>query len=81
MADGPHSLQTRAYDTAGRVGTSAPVSVTVAVANAAGGGQAPSTSVVAPLNGAVVAGTVPVWASAFDNVGVTRVEILIDGEG
>ena len=42
--------------------------------------QAPSTSLVDPLSGATVSGTVPVWASGSDNVAVTNVEILIDGK-
>ena len=81
VADGSHTLQTRAYDAAGNVGLSAVVTVTVA--NGGGGsgdGQAPSTSLGAPVSGATVSGTVPVWASASDNVGVTNVEILIDGK-
>jgi beta-lactamase superfamily II metal-dependent hydrolase len=40
---------------------------------------APVTSVTSPANGASVSGTVPVTASATDNVGVTRVEFYLDG--
>ena len=39
----------------------------------------PSTSVTAPANGATVNGTVSVTATASDNVGVTKMEIYIDG--
>ena len=39
---------------------------------------APTTSITAPSNGATVANTVTVSASASDNVGVTKVEIYID---
>jgi hypothetical protein len=39
----------------------------------------PSTSVTAPANGATVSGTVSVTATASDNVGVTKMEIYIDG--
>lgn len=39
----------------------------------------PTTSVTAPANGATVSGTVAVTATASDNVGVTQMQILIDG--
>jgi hypothetical protein len=39
----------------------------------------PSTSVTAPANGATVSGTVTISGTASDNVGVTKMEIYIDG--
>ncbi len=39
----------------------------------------PTTSVSAPANGATVSGTVTVNATASDNVGVTQMQLLIDG--
>ena len=39
----------------------------------------PTTSVTAPANGATVSGTVSVTATASDNVGVTQMQLLIDG--
>lgn len=39
----------------------------------------PTTSVSAPTNGATVSATVTVSATASDNVGVTKMEIYIDG--
>jgi uncharacterized membrane protein len=39
----------------------------------------PTTSITAPANGATVSGTVAVNATASDNVGVTQMQILIDG--
>ena len=39
----------------------------------------PTTSITSPANGATVSGTVTVQASASDNVGVTRVELYVDG--
>jgi poly(hydroxyalkanoate) depolymerase family esterase len=39
----------------------------------------PSASITAPANGAAISGTVTITASATDNVGVDRVEFLIDG--
>jgi hypothetical protein len=39
----------------------------------------PTTSVTAPANGATVSGTVTVTATSSDNVGVTKMEVYIDG--
>jgi uncharacterized membrane protein len=39
----------------------------------------PTTSVTAPANGATVSGNVTVKATASDNVGVTQMQLLIDG--
>src|SRR5262249_40444221 len=39
----------------------------------------PTTSVTAPANGATVSGTVSITATASDNVGVTQMQLLIDG--
>jgi hypothetical protein len=48
-------------------------------APAAGDTTAPATAVTAPAAGATVSGTVTVTASATDAVGVTRVELFVDG--
>jgi len=71
-------LQTRAYDAAGNVGTSGLVNVTV------DNGPPPDTtdpvtSISSPATGATVAGIVVVAAGASDDVGVTRVELFVDG--
>ena len=39
----------------------------------------PTTSITSPVEGAVVSGTVTVNATATDDVGVTRVELYVDG--
>ena len=39
----------------------------------------PTTSVTAPANGATVSGTTSITATASDNVGVTQMQLLIDG--
>jgi uncharacterized repeat protein (TIGR02543 family) len=39
----------------------------------------PTTSIISPANGATVSGVINVNASASDNVGVTKVELYIDG--
>jgi len=40
---------------------------------------APTTQITAPTNGATLTGTVTVTATASDNVGVTSIQIFIDG--
>lgn len=42
-------------------------------------GNAPTVSLTAPANGASVSGTVAVSATASDDIGVDRVEFLLDG--
>jgi len=46
-----------------------------------GGGDTtpPTTSITSPANGATVSGTITVSANASDNVGVSRVELFVDG--
>ena len=41
--------------------------------------QAPTVSVSAPVNGSTVSGTVAVTAAAADNIGVTSVQMRLDG--
>ncbi|WP_395807598.1 Ig-like domain-containing protein [Archangium minus] len=69
VANGAHTLSTKAYDAAGNVGSSA--SVTVTIDNDK---TAPQVSLTEPTAGATLTGTVTLSASASDNVGVTRVD-------
>ena len=78
FANGSHTLQSRAYDAAGSSGASAIVTVTVSNGPPPDT-QSPVTSITAPAAGATVGGTATVTASATDNVGVTRVELWVDG--
>ena len=73
LADGTHTLVVKAYDAAGNVGTSAPVSFTIA--NSTPDTQAPTVS--ASVSG--TSGVITLNVSASDNVGVARVEFLVDG--
>jgi len=75
--NGSHTQVAKAYDTAGNVGQSA--SVTVTVNNAVADTTAPTTAISAPAAGATVSGSITVTASASDNVGVTKVEFYVDG--
>lgn len=78
VSNGSHSLQSRAYDAAGLVGSSSAVTVTVNNGPAPDT-QAPTTAITVPAAGATVNGTTAVTATASDNVGVTRVELWVDG--
>lgn len=76
-ANGTHTLLARAYDSAGNVGRSAEVTVTVT-----GGVEdttAPAVNLTNPANGATVGGTVTLTATAADDFGVTKVEFFADG--
>jgi hypothetical protein len=73
-SNGPHTLTAVARDAVGPRTKSAAVIVTVANDLAA-----PTVTVTAPANGATVAGTISVLASATDDVGVVGVEVLLDG--
>jgi hypothetical protein len=71
--DGDVRLTTRAYDAAGNVGSSPEVIVHIKNDVAA-----PVVSITAPTAGATVSGTTTLSASATDDAGVTKVEILVD---
>jgi hypothetical protein len=77
VANGPHTLTARAFDAAGNTGTSPPVTVTVD--NPPPDLTNPIVDLTAPLDGATVVGTVTAQATASDNVGVTKVELAVDG--
>jgi poly(hydroxyalkanoate) depolymerase family esterase len=75
--NGSHTLQARAVDLAGNVGSSAAINVTVT------GGQSdttpPTIDLVFPNAGAVLSGTVTLSADASDNFGVVDVEFQLNG--
>ncbi|MGQ0801424.1 MAG: extracellular catalytic domain type 1 short-chain-length polyhydroxyalkanoate depolymerase [Pseudomarimonas sp.] len=75
--NGAHTLQARAIDLAGNVGSSAAVTVTVS------GGQSdtapPTVDLTFPTTGATLSGTVTLSADASDNFGVVGVEFLLNG--
>jgi subtilisin family serine protease len=72
--DGSHTVEAKAYDTAGNTGSD---QVTVTVSNA--DTTPPTASITNPADGSVVSGTVIVMASASDNEGVAKVEFYLDG--
>ena len=77
VPSGAHGLYARAVDAAGNTGTSATATVTVAPADT----TPPTASLTSPANGATVSrkSTVSLAATASDNVGVVRVEFLVNG--
>jgi poly(hydroxyalkanoate) depolymerase family esterase len=75
--NGTHVLVARAYDTAGNTATSG--SATVTVTGGISDTTPPTVSITFPTAGATVAGAVTITAVASDDIGVTRVEFLIDG--
>jgi len=74
LATGTYNLMTKAYDSAGNVGQSN--NITVNVVNDI---TAPVVSLTAPANNSTLSGTVAINASASDNVGVSNVELYING--
>ncbi|HVR72334.1 MAG TPA: Ig-like domain-containing protein, partial [Vicinamibacteria bacterium] len=76
-ANGSRILTARAFDAAGNSTTSAGVSVTVK--NVVADTTAPTVSISSPASGATVSGTVTVSAAASDKVGVTKIELRVDG--
>jgi hypothetical protein len=76
-ANGTYTLQAKAYDAAGNIGTSA--TTTVSVQNSLADTTAPRATVTAPVAGSTVSGVVPVSVSATDNVAVSKVEWYLNG--
>jgi len=77
VADGTVSVSAVAYDAAGNVGTSSAVNLSVRNA-AAVDTTAPNVSIASPTSGTVV-GVATVNVNASDNVGVTRVDLRVNG--
>ena len=77
-ANGSYTLQARASDAAGNVGASATVSVSVQ--NPVADTVAPAVRITSPTNGVTVGKSTKVYVLATDNVGVTRVDLLVDGK-
>ena len=72
---GSHTLRTVAHDAAGNSGNSADVQVTATAPDTTN----PTTAITSPSDGDSVYGPVTVTATASDNVGVSSVSLLVDG--
>lgn len=79
-ANGSTTLQAYAWDAAGNRGQSASVSVTVSNQTATPDTLAPTVGFLSPANGAKVSGTTTIKVTASDNVGVTQLNLAIDGK-
>ena len=77
VSNGNHSIVARSTDTSNNVSDAS--TVTVSVSNTTPDTTPPSTSITTPTNSATVSGNVVVQATASDNVGIQRVELLING--
>ncbi|MDB5266654.1 MAG: hypothetical protein JWN89_469 [Parcubacteria group bacterium] len=76
-SNGTHTLVAVARDAAGNYATSS--SITVTVSNVVLDTTAPTVSVTAPTNGAIISGSsVSVTANASDNIGVSGVQFKLD---
>lgn len=75
--NGTYTLYVVATDAAGNSASTTPISVTVS--NAPPDITLPTVSIGAPAAGVTVSGSTTVSATASDNVGVTKVELYIDG--
>jgi len=77
--NGAYTLQAKAYDATGNVGASDIVSVSVQ--NTPPDTIAPVVQITAPSSGATLTASrsTKVYVVATDNVGVTRVDLLVDG--
>lgn len=73
VSNGTHAFTARATDDAGNQTTSTAVSASV------GNSASPATSITSPAGGATVTGSVAVAANASDDLGVTRILLLVDG--
>ncbi len=74
VSNGTHTLSVVARDTAGNLGASAPITVTVD-----NDYTAPTVAITSPANSASVDGLVSIEADATDNLWVTKVEFFLDG--
>ena len=78
LSNGNHNLEVRARDGAGNTGYSG--IVTVNVNNGVSDTQPPTVKMTSPTDGATISKkSVKIKVSASDNVGVTKVQIYIDG--
>lgn len=78
VPNGSHAWIARAFDAAGNVGTSPTLEVTVQ--NAVPDTTPPTVVITSPAGGTKVARKQKIVATASDNVAVTRIDLLIDGQ-
>lgn len=79
VADGAATLVASAYDAAGNKGVSAAVAVTVDNVLEPADTAAPTVKITSPAAGTSVSGTATIRAGATDNVGISLLQIAVDG--
>ncbi|MBI4056382.1 MAG: hypothetical protein HY399_02420, partial [Elusimicrobia bacterium] len=72
LSDGNHTLTATAWDASGNPTTSNPIIITV-------DNTPPTIAILSPANGANISGPFTISGTAADNVGVTLVELAVDG--
>ena len=77
VSNGQHTIRAVATDTAGNIATSS--NITINVNNVIPDTQAPAVSIASPTNNSTVNGTVVVQVNATDNVGVSKVDLVVNG--
>ena len=79
LANGSHSLVAKAYDAAGNVASSSAVSFSISNASNASNASTDATAPAVSASESGTSGTITLSATASDNVGVTKVEFVVDG--
>lgn len=79
--NGNHSWTAKAYDAAGNSKTSSSVGLTVNISTSTADTVSPTVALTSPVDGSTVipGSMIPLAATASDNVGVTRVDFLVNG--
>lgn len=75
LASGTYTIMAKAYDAAGNVGQSGTITTTVVSDNIA-----PTAEITSPINNAVVSGSITINVVSGDNVGISKVEIYVNGD-
>ena len=77
VANGTHTMTVTAFDAAGN---NASAMVQITVSNVSSGDvTSPTVAITSPINSASVSGTLNVSINATDNVGVSNVKFIVDG--
>ena len=77
LSNAQHNLQAKAVDAANNIGTSSIVTITVN--NPVPDTTAPMVSITSPASGSTFRGSATVSVSASDNIGMSKVELYVDG--
>jgi hypothetical protein len=77
--DGPYELLAIANDCAGNAGQSGSISVNVSNVSNPQDNIAPTVAITSPADGSSISRTIRITVNASDNVGVSKLELYIDG--